>query len=174
MKKILVVDDDVGARESLRTLFKLDYEVLLSNDAFAAMDTLASKAVDLVLLDVVMPKKDGVTLLKELVELYPDLPIIMISASSDSRPIVESIQSGAIDFITKPFDVLELKQLVWRTLENRKLMRKIKAMESDISRQYPQDGLLGYSDLFEEAVSMAKKAADHDLPVLRPCRVGNL
>ncbi len=166
MKRILVVDDDPGARESLRTIFQVEYDVLLSSNAFAAIDTLASTEVDLVLLDVVMPQKDGVTLLKELVELYPDLPIIMISASSESRPIVESIQSGAIDFITKPFDVRELKQLVWRTLENRKLMRKIKAMESDISRQYPEDSLLGYSDLFEEAVAMAKKAADHDLPVL--------
>lgn len=166
MKKILVVDDDAGTRESLRTLFESEYTVLLASDALEAVETLGTTDVDLVLLDVIMPHKDGVTLLKELLELYPDLPIIMISASSEVRPVVESIQSGAIDFITKPFDVRELKQLVWRTLENRKLMRKIKAMESDISRQYPEDSLLGYSDLFEEAVAMAKKAADHNLPVL--------
>lgn len=166
MKKILVVDDDAGARESLRTLFQIEYQVMLTSSALEALDTLASTEVDLVLLDVVMPKKDGVTLLKELVELYPDLPVIMISASSDARHIVESIKSGAIDFVTKPFDVRELKQLVWRTLENRKLMRKIKAMESDLSRHYPKDSLLGYSDLFEKAIEAAKEAAKNDIPIL--------
>ncbi len=172
MKTILVVVDDAGTRESLRTLFQIDYAVLLTSNAFDALEVLASTEVDLVLLDVIMPQKNGLTLLKELMELYPELSVIMISASSNLQPVVESIKSGAIDFVTKPFDVRELKQLVWRTLENQKLLRKIKAMASDLSRHYPNDSLLGYSDLFEEAVEAAKEAAISDRCVLIHGEVG--
>lgn len=166
MKKILVVNDDAEARESLRNLFQIEYEVLLACDVSEAMETLASSDVDVILLEVAGSKKSQVPFLKELTDPHPDLPVIIISASKDAQPIMDSSKSGTIDFVTKPFNVPELKQVVWRTLENRKLLKKIKAMESDLSRHYPTDNLLGYSDLFEAAVEAAKEAAKHDLPVL--------
>lgn len=166
MKRILVVDDDPGTRESLRRVFESDYTVLLSKSAADALGVLASSSVDLVLLDVIMPQIDGLTLLRELAELYPDLPVIMISASTDTRPVVEAIQSGAVDFVTKPFDIHELRQLVGRSFEHRRLQNRVQAMESDLSGLYPLEGLIGESPSFQAALSDAKRAAKSDATVL--------
>jgi DNA-binding NtrC family response regulator len=166
MKRVLVVDDDPGTRESLRRVLENDYTVLLSKSAAEALGILSSSSVDLVLLDVIMPRKDGLTLLRELMELYPDLPVIMISASTDTRPVVEAIQSGAIDFVTKPFDVHELRQLIGRSLEHRRLTKRVQAMESDLSSLYPMEGLIGEAPAFKAALSDARRAAKSDATVL--------
>lgn len=166
MKRLLVVDDDEGARASLRAIFSPDCHVELAVDAADALKRLEGRAVDLVLLDVVMPKKDGVTLLKELAELYPDIPVIMVSASGNIRPVVESIKSGAVDFVTKPFNVDELRHLVARVLERHALRKRVRALESDMSRALPMDGLIGTSKVFLRVLDAARKAAETDAPVL--------
>nr|MDA3872984.1 sigma-54 dependent transcriptional regulator [Kiritimatiellia bacterium] len=166
MKRILVVDDDPSTRESLRRVLENEYTVLLSKSASEALGVLATSSVDLVLLDVIMPQKDGLTLLRELTELYPDLPVIMISASTDSRPIVEAIQTGAVDFVTKPFDIHELRQLVGRSFEHRRLKSRVQAMETDLSSLYPLEGLIGESPAFQAALADAKRAAKSDATVL--------
>ncbi|MEX2606908.1 MAG: sigma-54 dependent transcriptional regulator [Kiritimatiellia bacterium] len=166
MKRILVVDDDSSTRESLRRLFENEYTVLLSKSAAEALGVLASSSVDLVLLDVIMPQKDGLTLLRELLELFPELPVIMISASTDTRPVVEAIQTGAVDFVTKPFDIHELRQLVARSFEHRRLKNRVRAMETDLSSLYPLEGLIGESPPFQAALSDARRAAKSDATVL--------
>ncbi|MCC5847758.1 MAG: sigma-54-dependent Fis family transcriptional regulator [Verrucomicrobia bacterium] len=166
MKKMLVVDDDPGTRESLRTIFSREYNVILTENAAQALGALAVQSVDLVLLDVIMPDKDGVTFLRELSDMHPDLPVVMISASDQVRSVVESMKSGAVDFVTKPFDVQELRQLVGRVLHQHTLQRKVRAMESDLSRQFPLDGMIGQSDDFLAAMELARRAALTDATVL--------
>ncbi|MCF7848140.1 MAG: response regulator [Kiritimatiellales bacterium] len=118
MKHLLVVDDDYGARESLRTVFAPDYHVTLSTNAADAKRVLAVNNIDLMLLDVIMPRQDGVSLIREISADYPDLPVIMISASTSIKPVVESMRAGAIDFITKPFDVDDIRSRVATLLKN--------------------------------------------------------
>jgi len=166
MKRLLIVDDDVGTRESLRMIFSSDYSITLTASAEEALGVLAAQSVDLILLDVLMPEKDGVTLLKELTALYPETPVIMISASTNARPIVESMKSGAVDFVTKPFDVKELRHLVKRSLEHYTLRQRVKAMESDMQRLYPEEGLIGESPAFQYALQNARRAAQTDATVL--------
>ena len=89
MKRLLVVDDERGSRESLRSIFEKLYQVTLADGAAAAQRLLSEERFDLMLLDVMMQQKDGVTLLKEAHEAYPDLPVIMVSASTSGRPVVE-------------------------------------------------------------------------------------
>ena len=112
MSHLLIVDDDYGARESLRTVFAPDYKITLSTNAADAKRALATNSIDLMLLDVIMPRQDGVSLLREIYADHPDLPVIMISASSAVKPVVESMRAGAIDFITKPFDVDDIRARV--------------------------------------------------------------
>ena len=116
MKRILIVDDDIGSRESLRLTFSRHYQTLLAENAAAANRLLAQQRVDIVLLDVLMPEKDGVTLLKEIHEHYPDMPCVMVSASANVRPVVEAMKAGAHDFVIKPFDVEEIRRIVARAL----------------------------------------------------------
>ncbi|HMP72978.1 MAG TPA: sigma-54 dependent transcriptional regulator [Kiritimatiellia bacterium] len=166
MKRILIVDDDRGSRESLRMIFGGDYDLVLASNAEEAVRALERGPIDLMLSDVMMPDKDGVTLLKEVSDLYPHTPVIMISASSSVKPVVESIKSGAVDFVVKPFDVADLKRLVSRALRNSTLQRCVKAMESDLSRQFPVNGLVGHSPSFREILEHARRAAETEATVL--------
>jgi len=126
MKHLLIVDDDYGARESLRTLFAPDYNITLSTNAADAKRALETHRIDLMLLDVIMPRQDGVSLIREISADYPDLPVIMISASTAIKPVVESMRAGAIDFITKPFDVDDIRSRVASLLKknHRKMAEK--------------------------------------------------
>ena len=85
MKRLLIVDDEMGSRESLRTVFDRDYHVATADSAKSALKQLLDQRYDVVLLDVMMPDKDGVTLLKETQELYPDIVTHVPNAVVPSR-----------------------------------------------------------------------------------------
>ena len=166
MKRLLIVDDDLGSRESLRQTFSRLYQVSTAASAAAALALLAERHVDMVLLDVMMPEKDGVTLLRELQNLYPDLPCVMVSASAAVRPVVEAMRAGACDFVIKPFDVDEIRRIVARTLENSALRRRVEALQNEVAREYPVNDLVGVSPAFQRALDETAKAAESDATVL--------
>jgi DNA-binding NtrC family response regulator len=166
MKRILIVDDDVGSRESLRLTFSRLYQTLLAESASAALKLLAQQRMDLVLLDVMMPEKDGVALLRDIQELYPDLPCVMVSASVNVRPVVEAMKAGAYDFVIKPFDIEEIRRIVARAIENSALRRKVEILQGEVSREYPVNDLVGESASFKAALESVRRAADSDATVL--------
>ena len=166
MKRLLIVDDDLGSRESLRQTFSRLYQVSVAGSASAALALLAERRVDMVLLDVMMPEKDGVTLLRELQNLYPDLPCVMVSASAAVRPVVEAMRAGACDFVIKPFDVEEIRRIVARTLENSALRRRVEVLQNEVAREYPVNDLVGISPAFQRALDETAKAAESDATVL--------
>lgn len=166
MKRMLIVDDDMGSRESLRQTFYRTYNVQLAENGATALKTLAIQRVDIVLLDVLMPEKDGVTLLREIHDLYPDLPCVMVSASANVKPVVEAMKAGAHDFVIKPFDVDEIRRIVARALENSALRRKVELLQNEVSREYPVNDLVGESPAFRAALEAVRKAADSDATVL--------
>jgi DNA-binding NtrC family response regulator len=166
MKRILIVDDDVGSRESLRLTFSRLYQTVLAESAASALKLLAQQPMDIVLLDVLMPEKDGVALLKDIQELYPDIPCVMVSASVNVRPVVEAMKAGAYDFVIKPFDIEEIRRIVARAIENCALRRKVELLQSEVSREYPVHDLVGESASFKAALESVRRAADSDATVL--------
>lgn len=166
MKSMLIVDDDRGSRESLRQTFSHLYSIHLAENAAQALGHLAGHAMDIVLLDVMMPEKDGVTLLKEINDLYPSVPCIMVSASPAVRPVVESMKAGACDFVLKPFDINEIRRCVSRVIENSTLRRRVEALQTEVARDYPAAGLIGESPAFLAAMADVAKAANTDATVL--------
>ena len=166
MKRLLIVDDEMGSRESLKSIFSRDFQVATAENAAQALKALGEQRFDLVMLDVMMPDKDGVTLLKEAQELYPELAFIMVSASTNVRPIVESIKFGAVDFVTKPFDVPEIRRVVARALENRALRLQVQVLKSEVAQQFPVHGVVGRSPAFVHALEDTRKAAESDATVL--------
>ncbi len=166
MKRILIVDDDRGSRESLRQVFARSYHLTLAEHAAAASKTLETQSVDLVLLDVLMPEKDGITLLKEIQHLYPELPCVMVSASASVRPVVEAMKAGAYDFVVKPFDVDEIRRIVARVLETSALRRRVETLQKEVEQEFPVSALVGESPSFLAAMADVAKAADTDATVL--------
>ncbi len=166
LRRLLIVDDDLGSRESLRQTFSRLYQVYAVERASAASKVLSERQIDVVLLDVMMPEKDGVTFLRELQELYPDMPCVMVSASAAVRPVVEAMRAGAYDFVIKPFDVDEIRRIVARTLETSALRRRVEVLQNEVSREYPVNDLVGVSPAFRQALDETARAADTDSTVL--------
>jgi DNA-binding NtrC family response regulator len=166
MKHILIVDDELGSRESLKAIFGRDYTLSLAANAVEAHKHLSEQKVDLIFLDVIMPDKDGLSLLKEVQNLYPEVPVIMVSASTSVRPVVEAIRAGAYDYVTKPFDVEDVRRLAERALESSSLRRRVEILEKEVSREYPVHGIVGESPSFVNALENIRKAADTDSTVL--------
>jgi DNA-binding NtrC family response regulator len=166
MKHILIVDDERGSRESLRLVFSQGYEVSQAASAKEALAAMTHKPVDLVLLDVMMPEEDGVSFLKQLHSLHPDLPVIMVSASTSVRPAVEAMRIGACDYVTKPFDVAEIRRIVERALESHSLQRRVAVLQTEVSREFPVHNIIGESPAFSKTLEEAGKAAESDSTVL--------
>lgn len=113
--KILVVDDERGVRDFLNTLLgKQGYEIVLRENAQTILDDLKDVEPDLLLIDVMMPGKDGFTALKELREVYreEDLPVIMLTALDSREDAIRGFRLGASDYLTKPPKLRELLERV--------------------------------------------------------------
>src|SRR5712691_8508045 len=113
-RKVLVVDDDAGVRESLRMVLKEHFDPLLTTSGEEALATFADVRPDLVLLDVLMPGLDGLEVLERLKGQDPRIPVVMLTATKTVKTAVTAMKLGAFDYVTKPFDVEELLIIVER------------------------------------------------------------
>jgi DNA-binding response OmpR family regulator len=105
-KLILLVEDDPTISDLLAyNLRRAGYDVLQEQNGRSGLETALSHPVDLVLMDLMLPGLDGMTASKEIIRRKPSLPIIMLTARGEKETILEGFQSGADDYITKPFDL---------------------------------------------------------------------
>lgn len=160
---ILVVDDEVGVRQSLQVIFNKAYRVLEAASADEAVRKLAEESADVVLLDIMMPGADGLSVLKQIKSTHPDCQVIMLTGLNTARTAFAAKGTGAFDYVTKPFDVEELRLRVEHALEKVQLSRELERLKEEVGRKYGIDHVIGKSkqiiDIFK-AVSMvaAKKS----------------
>ena len=121
---ILAVDDEKDMLETYRSILRKKYKVLTAVSGEEALKTSQAQALSLVLLDIRMPKEDGIQVLKKIKKQDPNLEVIMITASRDVASAVEAMKLGAFDYITKPFEVKELQAVIEKALEKRELVRE--------------------------------------------------
>lgn len=116
-KKILIVDDEPSVRDSLSLLLKESYEVVATENGEEALALLhKGNPPDVVLLDVLMPGGDGLDVLRRVKELDPTVAVVMLTGAGSVRGAVEAMQNGAANYLNKPFDVAELKQVIAKAL----------------------------------------------------------
>jgi diguanylate cyclase (GGDEF)-like protein len=145
---VLVVDDDVDIARFIEVNLKLEgFDVIVAHDGLEALDAIARQMPDLALLDVMMPRLDGVELCRRLRSepLTASLPVIMLTAKSLSVDKVVGLTAGADDYIIKPFDTLELVARVRSTLRRNAEMRAVS----------PLTGLPGNQRINEEIAARA-------------------
>jgi len=147
---VLIVDDEPGVRESLRMVLKEGYEPFAVGSSGEALETLAATSVDVVLLDIVMPGMDGLQLLEELRVRFPNLPIVMLTATKTVKTAVGAMKLGAFDYITKPFDVDELRVILDKATERAELVREVEELRSEVGRRYQLDNIIGRSARMQE------------------------
>ena len=126
LRSVLVVDDEVGARESLKMILKNDYEVFSAKDAEEALLQIKMHSPDVILLDIILPDLDGLKVLERIKQNDPDMVVIMITATNTVNTAVEAMKLGAYDYVTKPFDIDELRLIITRSLSAEALEQEAK------------------------------------------------
>lgn len=118
MPSVLVVDDALFMRVTVSNMFKeWGFEVVgQASNGKEAVDMYKNLQPDLVTMDITMPVMSGLDAVKEIIPQFPDAKIIMVTALGQQRIIVEAIEHGAKDFITKPFEPAQLKMIVYNLL----------------------------------------------------------
>jgi len=160
---LLVVDDEAGVRQSLQMIFNKSFRVMEASSADEAVQKVTDEKPDVVLLDIVMPGADGLAVLKQLKSIQPDCQVIMLTALNTARTAFTAKGTGAFDYVTKPFDVEELRMRVDHAMEKIQLSRELERLKEEVGRKYGIDHIIGKSkqivDVFK-AVSMvaAKKS----------------
>jgi DNA-binding NtrC family response regulator len=145
---ILIVDDEVGPRESLRMILKPLYEVLTAASGEEAMKCLQSQKVDLVTLDLKMPGLSGLQVLREIKRVSNDIEVVIITGYGTLPNAKEAIRYGAGDFISKPFNVADIVSVISKSFERRNYNLKIRGLIKQIKdlralEESEQGGFLG-------------------------------
>lgn len=154
-ERILIVDDDASVRRVLQNALRMaGYECEEAQNGLAALDSLKGNQFSLVLTDIHMPDMDGIELLKNLTASSSDLAIVMMTGDADVGTAVNSLKTGAYDFITKPLDIRTLPITISRALERRRLMQE--------NREYQ----LGLERLVEERTAELLTTYDQTLRAL--------
>jgi DNA-binding NtrC family response regulator len=116
---ILIVDDELGPRESLRMILNPSYNTLTAPNGNIALNLIKQYPIDLVTLDLKMPGMNGIEVLKEIQKLKPDIEIIIITGYGTLKTALECIRLGAFDYINKPFNVSEISEVIKKSLTKR-------------------------------------------------------
>jgi DNA-binding NtrC family response regulator len=117
MIPILIVDDELGVRESLKIVFGKDYSVHEADCREAALHKMMEINPAVVLLDILLPKTDGIEVLRQIKAIHPACEVIMLTALNTRQLAATALEHGALDLIGKPFDVTELRRKVVGALE---------------------------------------------------------
>ncbi len=166
MRKVLIVDDELGTRESLKMILKKDYEVFLAKDAEEAFAKIKEHSPDLVLLDILLPDLDGLKVLERIKQSDPESVVIMITATKTVKTAVEAMKLGAHDYITKPFDLDELRLIVSRSISTKALKEENKRLWEEIDKSYSFGNIIGKSKGMREIYKMIRQIANSKSTVL--------
>jgi putative PEP-CTERM system response regulator len=160
VRSVLIVDDEVGARESLKMILKNDYEVILAKDAEEAFFQIKAHSPDVVLLDIILPDLDGLKVLERIKQNDPDMVVIMITATKTVKTAVEAMKLGAYDYVTKPFEIDELRLIISRSLSTKALEQEVKYRREEMDKNFDFGNILGKSNVMKEIFKVVKQIAD--------------
>lgn len=165
--KLLIVDDEKNIREGLQKALTLDgYDVMLASDGREALDRIEEGDIDLVITDLKMPRLSGEELMKDALENYPYLPIIILTGHGTIENAVEAMRNGAYDFITKPLNIDKLSLIVKRALENSSLKRQNRELLNQLKKKYSFENIIGKSAPMKKVFEIVELVAPSRANVL--------
>ncbi len=167
MSHILIIDDDESVRDALGAfLEENDFKVTTASNGNAGLELLKGNKFDVFLLDLIMPEKGGLDVLKEAEDLHITAPAIVITAYGTVQTAVEAMKMGAFDYVTKPFVLEELLIIINRAINLLKLQRENIMLKKQLKRKYDFEGLIGDSTQMQRVYEMIEKVADTDSTIL--------
>jgi DNA-binding NtrC family response regulator len=167
---ILIAEDEASQRFTFHQLCKkAGYDVIEAKDGAEALYFLKqdeTQQIGLLLTDLNMPELDGFGLINEARALRAELPIIVLTSSTDANDAVASMQAGANDFISKPVDAERLRVSISNVLQTQNLRDQVKRLTRETKGQFGFQDLIGHDAGLSETITLARKIAGSDLPVL--------
>jgi DNA-binding NtrC family response regulator len=145
--RILIIDDESAIRESLDTLLTLEgFTVTLASDGISGLDLLSRNEYDLLLLDLALPGESGIDLLPRIVEMQPNLPVIMITAYGTVGNVVDAIRAGAENFVQKPWDNEKLLADIRTAIAKHRAEEEVIQLKRTLKQRYNFENIVGKSE----------------------------
>ncbi len=164
--KILLIDDEAGGRRLLSGfLEKQGYEVEAFPDAKSALETFTRRGYDIALVDVKLPGMSGIDLTRELLKIDPTLPAVLVTAYGGVDTAVSGMKAGAADYLTKPVDLDELKLIIGKQLDHRRLQDENRLLHEQLDSAFPED-IVAESRQMQEILSTISRIASANTAVL--------
>lgn len=165
-KKILIADDEQNMIWAMKKALKNEgYKIIAVSDGTEAVERVKAESPDLILLDLRMPRLDGMGALKEIKMIDPGIPVIMITAHGTTESAVQAMKMGALDYISKPFDVEELKIQIRKALDVRDMKEQIEYLTEELKNRTGRV-IIGESPKMKRVLEMVEKVANSNATVL--------
>ncbi len=167
MNKILLVDDEKSMRDFLGIVLKKEgYYVSTASNGDEAIRAIQKEIYDLVITDIKMPKCGGLEVLKAVKESCPQAAVLMITAFASTETAVEAMKEGAYDYITKPFQIDEVKLIIRNAIEKKSLREENTRLRRELKEQSSFDRIVGRSEQMQKVLDLVQKVADSNSNVL--------
>ena len=165
--RILIADDEeIVIRSCLRILDGDEFQVEAVQDGREALRKIEENPYDVMILDIMMPNMDGLEVLRRVKETHPNVDVIMITGLSQIDTAVQAMKLGAFDYISKPFEPDELKLVVQRALERRRLLQENLNLKSEVSSKYRFENIIGASPQMQAVYRLVAQCAPTSSTVL--------
>lgn len=167
-KSILVVDDEPNIRRVLDAVFtKSGYTVLTAENGKKALDIVSTEqGLQVLLCDLIMPDLNGMDILKAVREMNPNISVVMMTAHGTIKSAVDAMKLGAFDYITKPFDVDEIKLIVNNALERSILIEENIQLKQQLKSRYGFDEIIGNCGRMQDVFRMIERVAQSSATVM--------
>ena len=158
-RRILILDDERLVRWSLSERLRADGMQPVEAGTTAEALEQAAKGIDAAILDYKLPDGDGLSVLRRLRQMDPDLPVVMLTAHTDVAIIVDAVKAGASDYVTKPFDVKDVALRLQRAIDATGSYRELRRLKADLARPFNFESMIGESPVMRQVKALASKVA---------------
>lgn len=166
MKKILIADDEKNMIWAMKKALKDEtYKIITAGDGAEAVSLVQDEEPDIVLLDLRMPKMDGMEALAEIKKINPKIPVIMLTAHGTMESAIEAMKLGAVDYISKPFDLEELKIVIQKALNIGNMQEQIAFLTEELSKSTGKM-IIGESERIKNVLQLVSRVANSNATVL--------
>ena len=165
--RILVVDDEeIVIRSCMRVLSGGGFQIDAARNGLEALSAINKNDYDVLILDIKMPRMDGIEVLQRVKETHPDIDVIMITGLHEIETAVQAMKLGAFDYLPKPFDPDELELVVARAFERRQLLQENLSLKSEVSARYRFENIIGSSPRMQAVYRLIARCAPTNSTVM--------
>ena len=163
---VLLIDDEEGSRQALMQLMKSSYNVTGAANGHEARQRLAAERFDIVITDLRLPDCSGIDLLKQIKSYHPSTEVVLITGHASAETAVSAMKEGAFDYITKPINIEELRIILAKALEKRRLLSENIYLKKQLHEKYGFANIIGNSPAMQNVFRLMQKIIKTDSTIL--------